>query len=78
MDKLEIINILDNIFGCDTYSEGYSEVDELDAYVFQSLEMEELIELSKQITTIDSNNTFKISMIPEQYGFAIIFFKWMK
>ena len=78
MNKLEIIDILDNVFGCDTYSEGYSEFDELDAYIFQSIEMEELLELSKQITAIDSSNTFKISMIPEQDGFAIIFFKWME
>ena len=78
MTKNEIIDILNNIFGCDTYSEGYSEVDELDAYVFQFIEMEELAELSKQIVAIDSNNTFKISMIPEQDGLAIIFFKWMK
>jgi len=76
MTKNEIIDILNNIFGCDTYLEGYSEVDELDAYVFQSIEMEEIVELSKQITTIDSNNTFKISMITEQDGLAIIFFKW--
>ena len=75
MTKNEIIDILNNIFGCDTYSKGYSEVDELDAYVFQSIEMEEIVELSKQITTIDSNNTFKISMITEQDGLAIIFFK---
>jgi hypothetical protein len=78
MTKLEITDILNNIFGYDTYSEGYSEFDELDTYVFQSIEMEEVVELSKQITAIDPSNTFKISIIPEQDGLTIIFFKWMQ
>lgn len=78
MNQNEVVDILNNIFGCDAYEFEYSDDDDLCAYVFQNIEMEELIELSKQITNIDKSNTFKIQYIPEFTGFTIIFFKWLK
>ena len=56
----------------------FSDRDNLNAYIFQNVEMDELLELSKQIKSIDPLNTFKISYLPKFAGLAIIFFKWMK
>lgn len=83
MTQDEVFDILNNIFGLDSFElmEWDDALNEK-AYVFSSVEMEELLELSKQIKTIDKNNTFEIKYIPTftspYHGFAIIFFKWME
>ena len=79
MTENEIYDILCEVFGSDfEFDIEFSDRDNLNAYIFQNVEMDELLELSKQIKSIDPLNTFKISYLPKFAGLAIIFFKWMK
>lgn len=74
MTENEIYNILCEVFGSDfKFDVEFSDRDNLNAYIFQNVEMDELLELSKQIKSINPLNTFKISYLPKFIGFGNYF-----
>ena len=77
LTKEEIHNILTSIFNLDNNLKIIENYD-YKIYIFQYFEMDELLELSKQIKLIDSSNSFIIRYIPKYDGFTIYFFKWLE